>query len=84
MVLTRRQMDEKMDEHFGFEAGDNVEGVLATLHTDVEHDIVGFPAGPTYGRESARGFYEALFSDLTNSKFETIRRYYGENFLVDE
>jgi predicted ester cyclase len=84
MALTRRQMDQKMDEHFSFEAGDNVEGVLATLAHDVEHDIVGYPTGPTHGRAAARGFYETLFSDLSSSQFKTIRRYYGEDFLVDE
>lgn len=84
MALTRRQMDQKMDEHFGFEAGDNVDGVLATLDRNVEHDIVGYPTGPTHGRDAARGFYENLFADLSDSKFETIRRYYGEDFMVDE
>jgi predicted ester cyclase len=84
MALSRTDMDRKMDEHFGFEASDNVAGVLATLTHDVEHDIVGAPTGPTHGRENARGFYEALFSDLADSRFECIRRLYGENFLVDE
>ena len=28
MALTRAQMDAKLDEHFGFEATDNVEGVI--------------------------------------------------------
>jgi predicted ester cyclase len=77
-------MDRKMDEHFGFEAQDNVEGVLATLTPDVEHDIVGWPFGPSHGRDSARNFYENLFHDLADSRFETIRRLYGENFMVDE
>jgi uncharacterized protein len=84
MALTRRQMDQKLDEHFGFEAADNVEGVLATLTHDVEHDIVGFPTGPTQGREKARGFYESLFADLSDSRVESLRRYYGEDFMVDE
>ena len=84
MALTRRQMDRKLDEHFGFEASDNVEGVLATLTHDVEHDIVGYPTGPTHGRESARGFYETLFSDLSDGQVRSLRRYYGEDFMVDE
>jgi uncharacterized protein len=84
MPLTRSEMDRKMDEHFGFEATDNVEGVLSTLSHDVEHDIVGAPTGPTHGRAGARPFYEGLFSDLSDSKFETLRRFYGDNFLVDE
>jgi hypothetical protein len=77
-------MDRKMDEHFAFEAADDVEGVLATLSDDAEHDIVGFPTGPTRGREGPRGFYESLFGDLTGGKVETVRRYYGEDFMVDE
>jgi hypothetical protein len=77
-------MDRKIDEHFGFEARDDVEGVLATLSDDVEHDIVGWPTGPTRGREAARPFYEALFQDLTESNVRTVRRLYGDRFLVDE
>jgi predicted ester cyclase len=84
MALTSAEMDRKLDEHFGFEAHDNVEGVLATLTDDVEHDIVGSPFGPTRGREGARAFYEGLFADLSESSVETIRRLYGEDFLVDE
>lgn len=84
MALTRAQMDSKMDEHFGFEARDDVEGVLATLTQDVEHDIVGAPTGPTYGPEGARGFYESLFADLDTGGFRSLRRLYGENFMVDD
>ena len=84
MALSRTDMDRKIDEHFQFEAQDNVEGVLATLTADVEHDIVGAPGGPTNGRENARGFYENLFSDLSDGHVQTLRRLYGENFLVDE
>ncbi len=84
MALTRAEMDKKIDEHFGFEARDDVEGVLATLAPDAEHDIVGSPSGPTRGREAARAFYVGLFSDLSESKVETVRRLYGEDFLVDD
>ena len=84
MVMTRSEMDHKMDEHFGFEADDNVEGVLATLSPDAEHDIVGWPGGPTRGRDGARPFYEALFQDLSEGKVECLKRLYGDDFLVDE
>ena len=84
MALTRQDMDGKIDEHFAFEARDDVEGVLATLSADVEHDIVGSPTGPTHGREGARSFYEALFADLAESRVECVRRLYGDDFLVDE
>jgi hypothetical protein len=84
MVLTPAEMDRKIDEHFGFEAKDDVEGVLATLSPDVEHDIVGWPSGPTHGRAAARAFYEAMFADLAESRVECLRRLYGDNFLIDE
>jgi predicted ester cyclase len=84
MALTRAQMDAKIDEHFGFEAADNVEGVMATLTPDVEHDIVGWPTGPTRGPDATRPFYESLFSDLSDGHVRCVKRLYGENFLVDE
>lgn len=84
MSLTTEQMDRKIDEHFGFEASDNIEGVIATLAADATHDIVGWPTGPTFGRENARPFYASLFADLAESKTTIVRRLYGENFLIDE
>jgi predicted ester cyclase len=84
MALTPAEMDQKIDEHFDFEARDDIEGVLATLAPDAEHDIVGHPTGPTVGRDAARAFYEGLFNDLAESSIETKRRLYGDGFIVDE
>lgn len=84
MTMTREEIDRAIDEHFGYEANDDVEGVLATLAPDATHDIVGWPSGPTHGRENARPFYEALFADLSEGKVTCTKRLYGNNFLVDE
>ena len=84
MIQTRDEMDELMDRHFGFEAADDIEGVLDTLAPDAEHDIVGWPAGPSHGREGARAFYEQMFEDLSGGRVTTKRRLYGDGFLVDE
>lgn len=84
MALSREEMDRKVAEHFGFEARDDVEGVLSTLTPDVEHDIVGWPAGPTRGRDNARIFYENTFAALADSSVTCLRRLYGENFMVDD
>jgi len=84
MPLTREQMDAKIAEHFAFEAADDVEGVLATLTPDVEHDIVGWPSGPTRGRDAAAAFYKTFFADFAESSVENLRRFYGDNLLVDE
>ena len=80
MALTRSEMDRKLDEHFRFEADDHVEGVLATLTDDVEHDVVGWPTGASRGREGARPLYEALFADLADGKVRTLRRLYGDEY----
>ena len=84
MPLTPAQMDTKLDQHFAYEQADDVEGVLATLTPDAVHDIVGSPTGPTVGPAGARGFYEALFGDLSDGSVRSVRRLYGEDFLVDE
>jgi ketosteroid isomerase-like protein len=78
------EMDRRIDEHFRYEANDDVEGVLATLAPDAEHDIVGWPSGPTRGRAAARPFYEALFDDLADGEVKSVRRLYGADFVVDE
>ena len=83
-MLTREMMDAKLDEHFKYEARDDVEGVLATLTDDVEHDIVGWPRGPSLGPAEARAFYESVFADLADGKVRTVRRLYGDDFLIDE
>jgi hypothetical protein len=77
-------MDAMLDEHFAFESRDDVEGVLATLAVDAIHDVVGSPFGATRGREAARAFYTAMFSDLSESAVQTVRRLYGTDFVVDE
>lgn len=84
MALTRAQMDAKLDEHFGFEAADDVEGVLATLAEDVEHDIVGWPGGPARDHGAVRAFYETLFADLADGRVISTRRLYGDDFMVDD
>ena len=84
MPLTAAEMDRRMDEHFGFEARDDVEGVLSTLAPGVEHDVVGWPAGPVRGPENARPFYEALFADLADGEVTPVKRLHGDGFIVDE
>lgn len=84
MPLTPAQMDRKIEEHFRYEATDDIDGVVATLAPDAIHDIVGWPAGATNGRDAARPFYEALFADLAESEVTPVKRLYGDSFMVDE
>ncbi len=87
MKLTPQQMDRSINEHFAFEAHDDVDdvdGVLATLAPGAVHDIVGHPTGPTRDPVAIRAFYEGLFADLADGEVTPLRRLYGEQFLVDE
>jgi steroid delta-isomerase-like uncharacterized protein len=84
MALTRADMDRVIAEHFEYERTDDVDGVVATLAEDATHDIIGNPAGPTYGRENARPFYNAMFADLGESSVTPVKRLYGDGFVVDE
>lgn len=83
-ALSKVQFDRMIDRHFRFEAENDVNGVLATMADDVEHDVVGSPMGLLHGQQAARGFYDALFADLSGEKVTTLRRYYGPDFVVDE
>jgi len=82
--LARSQMDRVIDEHYRFEGRDDVQGVLATLSDDVDHDVVGSPTGPLRGKAQARSFYETIFADLEQQSVSSTRRYYGDDFVVDE
>lgn len=82
--LTPAQMDAILQEHYRYEAEDDVEGVVSTLTPDCEHDVVGFPTGPVRGRDAARPFYQHLFAQVSGEQVTPKRRLYGPDFLVDE
>ena len=82
--MDRAGMDQLVNEHFGYEATDDIDGVLATLTDDATHLVVGSPWGELQGKDAIRPFYEQLFADLKGEGVEPVRRWYGEDFLVDE
>jgi len=82
--VTRAQMDEIINRHFGFEAADDVEGVMASLAPEVRHEVVPSPMGEQTDRAGIREFYKMLFADLKGESVKPLRRLYGENFVVDE
>jgi len=84
MAMTRQQMDELINQHFGFEAADDVEGVLASLADEVRHEVVPSPMGEQTDKAGIRAFYKMLFADLKGEGVTPLRRLYGEDFVVDE
>jgi uncharacterized protein len=81
--MTQEEMDRVVNEHFGYEAADDIEGVLATFTDDVQHDVIGSPLGALTGKEAIRPFYTDLFGDITGEDVKPLARWYGEDFLVD-
>lgn len=84
MRMTRQQMDELINQHFGFEAADDVDGVLASLADEVRHEVVPSPMGEQTDKKGIRAFYKMLFADLKGEGVTPLRRLYGEDFVVDE
>lgn len=78
------EMDRMVDEHFAFEAADDVEGVLATLTDDATHHLVGSPYGELTGTDAIRAFDAELFATAAGERVEPIARRYGDHLLVDE
>jgi predicted ester cyclase len=42
------------------------------------------PPGPAKSHADIRHFYETLFADLADGEVRSMRRLYGENFMVDD
>lgn len=84
MTLTNAQIDQLIDEHFRYEATDDVDAVVASLTPDAAHQVIPSPMGPVRGRAAARAFYEMLFAALAGEGVTPIRRLYGDGFVVDE
>ena len=84
MSTPREQMDQIINDHFMFEATDNVDGVVASLADEVEHEVVPSPVGVLHDRAQIRAFYEMLFSSVKGESVTPLRRLYGDDFVVDE
>ncbi|MEJ0041773.1 MAG: hypothetical protein WDM81_05990 [Rhizomicrobium sp.] len=80
MTLSRDAMDRKIDEHFRFEAQDNVEACWRRWRrTSSTTSSAGRP-GRRGGRKARADVYETLFADLSDGKVTCVKRLYGENF----
>jgi steroid delta-isomerase-like uncharacterized protein len=82
--LSRADMDRILDAHLAAEARGDVAATLATLTEDVEHDVVGDPAGVLCGPAAVGVRYDHLFGNVTAAGITPTRRLYGEGFVVDD
>ena len=52
--MDRAEMDRLIEEHLRAEDSGDLDAAIAVYTDDVEHDVVGAPGGPLYGRAAAR------------------------------
>jgi ketosteroid isomerase-like protein len=84
MSIPRKEIDRIIEQHFMFEATDDIDGVVASLADDVEHEVVPSPVGVLRDRAQIRAYYEMLFESLKGEGVTPVRRLYGDDFVVDE
>ena len=83
--MDRALMDKVVDEHLRAEEAEDIPAILATLSDDVVQEVhPSPPTGVMHGKEMVQGFYEHLFQDLTEITFNSVARWYGEDFVVDQ
>jgi hypothetical protein len=58
--------------------------VMASLADKVEHEVVPSPFGVLHDKQKMRDFYAMLFECARGEGVTPLKRYYGEDFLIDE
>jgi hypothetical protein len=85
MGMTRAEMDKIVDDHFRFEATDDLDGVMSSLADGpLRHEIIPSPFGEISDRQQIRDYYRMLYACARGDRATCIRRLYGDDFLVDE
>ena len=81
---SRERMDELVDGHYRAEETGDLASVVAGFLPDAEHDVVGRPGPALHGGAEIEAFYRALLAELRIDRFEPVRRWYGDDHVVDE
>ena len=82
--LSRAHMDALVEGHYRAEETGDLEAIVEGFTPDAEHDVAGRPGGPLHGGDQIEGFYRALLGELRIERFEPVRRWYGDDHVVDE
>ena len=81
---TREEMDALVEGHYRAELNGDLEAIVDGFAPGAEHDVVGRPGDALHGGDQIAGFYRALFAELGIDRFEPVRRWYGDDHIVDE
>jgi uncharacterized protein len=77
-------MDALVDGHYRAEEAGDLGAIMEGFTADAEHDVVGRPGDALRGGDQIAGFYRALLAELRIDRFEPVRRWYGDDHVVDE
>lgn len=83
VTMSPLALDALVDDHFAAEVDGDLSRLLDTFADDVEHDVVGSPSVSS-GKDQVAAFYRGLLADLRLDQIDTVRRYHGDGFVVDE
>ena len=78
------QMQGLVDSHMTAENHGDIDGAVAVYTEDVEHDVVGFPSGPSRGKDAARNFYACLTANFRSESWDVLRQYFADDAMVLE
>lgn len=84
LSMSRARMDALVDGHYRAEEAGDLEAIVEGFAPDAEHDVVGRPGDALHGGDQIEGFYRALLAELRIDRFEPVRRWYGDDHVVDE
>ena len=78
------QMQALVDSHMTAENHGDIDEAVAVYTEDVEHDVVGFPNGPSRGTDAARNFYAYLTANFRSESWNVLRQYFADDAMVLE
>jgi hypothetical protein len=68
-AMDSSQMQGLVDSHMTAENHSDIDGSVAVYTEDAEHDVVGFPNGPSRGKDAARNFYAYLTANFRSENW---------------
>jgi steroid delta-isomerase-like uncharacterized protein len=73
-----------VSRHLQAEGAGDIDGAVAVYTDDVEHDVVGFPGSPRYGKDGAREFYQYLMANFRSEGWDVLHRFETPDAMVLE
>jgi len=82
--MEREHMERLIERHITAERERDIVAILATCALDIEQDAIGREPSVIRGYEALEAFYREFFDDLEYATVTSVRRLYGDDFIVDE